>query len=57
MTFDEILGKVREAEDAGATRVVIQGGLYPDLGLEYYEKMLRLIKENFKITIHSFTAT
>ena len=57
LTFDEILGKVREAVDAGATQVMIQGGLYPDLGLEYYEKMLRLIKENFKITIHSFTAT
>ena len=51
LTFDEILGKVREAVDAGATQVMIQGGLYPDLGLEYYEKMLRLIKENFRITI------
>ena len=57
LTFDEIMNKVREAVDAGATQVMIQGGLYPDLGLEYYEKMLRLIKENFKITIHSFTAT
>ena len=37
---------------------MIQGGLYPDLGLEYYEKMLRLIRDKFpSITIHSFTAT
>lgn len=37
---------------------MIQGGLYPELGLAYYEKMLRLIKEAYpSITIHSFTAT
>jgi len=58
LTYDEILDKVRETVEAGGTQVMIQGGLYPDLGLAYYEKMLRLIKEHFpSITIHSFTAT
>ena len=58
LTYDEILEKVRETVEAGGTQVMIQGGLYPDLGLAYYEKMLRLIKEKFpSITIHSFTAT
>lgn len=57
LTYDEILEKVRETVEAGGTQVMIQGGLYPDLGLEYYEKLLRLIKEKYAITIHSFTAT
>ena len=58
LTYDEILEKVRETVEAGGTQVMIQGGLYPDLGLGYYEKMLRLIKMNYpSITIHSFTAT
>ena len=58
LTYDEILEKVRETVEAGGTQVMIQGGLYPDLGLGYYEKMLRLIKTNYpSITIHSFTAT
>lgn len=58
LTYDEILAKVRETVAAGGTQVMIQGGLYPDLGLEYYEKMLRLIRDKFpSITIHSFTAT
>ena len=49
---------MRETVEAGGTQVMIQGGLYPELGLAYYEKMLRLIKEHFPtITIHSFTAT
>ena len=58
LTYDEILEKVRETVEAGGTQVMIQGGLYPDLGLGYYEKMLRRIKETYpSITIHSFTAT
>ena len=58
MTIEEILQKVQETVDAGGTQVMIQGGLYPDLGLEYYENMLRSIREKFpSIVIHSFTAT
>ena len=57
LTYDEILEKVRETVEAGGTQVMIQGGLYPDLGLENYEKMLSLIKSKYDITIHSFTAT
>lgn len=57
LTYEEILEKVRETVEAGGTQVMIQGGLHPDLPLSYYEKMLQLIKKNFDITIHSFTAT
>ena len=57
LSYDEILEKVRETVDAGGTQIMIQGGLHPDLPLSYYEKMLRLIKKNFDIIIHSFTAT
>ena len=57
LTYDQILDKVKETVDAGGTQLMIQGGLYPDLGLAYYEKMLSLIKSRYDITIHSFTAT
>lgn len=57
LTYDDILEKVRETVEAGGTQVMIQGGLYPDLGLEHYERMLSLIKSKYDITIHSFTAT
>ncbi|MBQ6006146.1 MAG: dehypoxanthine futalosine cyclase [Selenomonadaceae bacterium] len=57
LTHEEILQKVRETVEAGGTQLMIQGGLHPDLPLSYYEEMLRLIKKNFNITIHSFTAT
>ena len=57
LDYDTILEKVRETVEAGGTQVMIQGGLHPDLGLPFYEEMLRRIKANFNITIHSFTAT
>lgn len=53
-----ILAKVGEAADAGATQVMIQGGVHPDLGLDYFERMLMAIKRAHPaIVIHSFTAT
>ena len=57
LNHEEILEKVRETVEAGGTQVMIQGGLNPDLPLSYYEEMLRGIKKNFDVTIHSFTAT
>lgn len=58
LSLEEILAKARQAQEAGATQLMIQGGLHPDLGLTYYENMLRRLRENFPaLTLHSFTAT
>ena len=58
LSLEEILAKARQAQEAGATQLMIQGGLHPDLGLDYYENMLRRLRENFPaLTLHSFTAT
>lgn len=47
--------KIKETVAAGGTAVMIQGGLHPKLGLDYYLDMLRSIKEQFDIHIHSFS--
>ena len=58
LTTEQILAKCRESVEAGGTQVMIQGGLYPGLGLDYYLDMLRAIKKTFpQLVIHSFTAT
>ena len=58
LSYEEILEKARETVKAGGTQLMIQGGLHPELGLAYYEEMLRLLKREFPmLTIHSFTAT
>lgn len=55
LSHDEILAKVAEAAAAGATQIMLQGGLHPDLGLDYYTGLLTKIKQNHNITIHSFS--
>ena len=50
-----ILDKVRETVAAGGTQIMLQGGLHPDLGLDYYTDILQAIKRNFSVTIHSFS--
>ena len=57
LTLDEILNKVSETVECGGTQVMIQGGLNPTVGLDYFERMFRAIKSKFDITIHSLTAT
>jgi cyclic dehypoxanthinyl futalosine synthase len=54
---EEILKKVQELIDWGGTTLLMQGGLNPNLPLEFYTDLLREIKKNFpKVQIHSFSA-
>jgi len=50
-----IYDKLRATIEAGGTQVLLQGGLNPVLGLDYYIHLLQSIKQNFDITIHSFS--
>jgi cyclic dehypoxanthinyl futalosine synthase len=47
--------KIRETLDLGGTQILLQGGMNPDLGLEFYTEMLRDIKHHFDIHIHGFS--
>lgn len=54
---DVILEKVRETQELGGTGVLMQGGLHPDLKIEWYEDMLSAIRERFpNIWLHCFSA-
>ncbi|AIF50843.1 cyclic dehypoxanthinyl futalosine synthase [Pelosinus sp. UFO1] len=50
-----IFEKLKETIEAGGTQVMLQGGLNPALGLNYYIDLLTFIKKNFDIVIHSFS--
>ncbi|SNZ13926.1 cyclic dehypoxanthinyl futalosine synthase [Hydrogenobacter hydrogenophilus] len=57
LSKEEILRKVQELVDWGGTTLLMQGGLNPDLPLEYYEDLISSIKERFpQIQVHSFSA-
>ncbi|MBI3679191.1 MAG: dehypoxanthine futalosine cyclase [Acidobacteria bacterium] len=52
-----IFDKIQETADLGGTGVLMQGGLHPDLKIEWYEDLLRSIKERFpRIHLHCFSA-
>ncbi|MFC4637417.1 cyclic dehypoxanthinyl futalosine synthase [Deinococcus hohokamensis] len=44
LDFETISAKIRELEEVGGTRILLQGGVNPDLGLEYYTGLLRHVK-------------
>ena len=51
-----IFQKIQETIDLGGTGVLMQGGLHPDLKIEWYEDLMRSIKQRFKIHLHCFSS-
>src|SRR6201986_616774 len=51
-----IFDKIQETIDLGGTGILFQGGLHPDLKIEWYEDLLRAIKAKFNIWCHCFSA-
>lgn len=56
LTQEEILAKVEEAVSIGATQIMLQGGLHPELPLAWFEDVFRAIKARFPVRLHSLTA-
>ncbi len=54
LTFEELEHKIRETQELGGTQILLQGGLHPDLPLEYYEDMVRFMKTT-GIHVHGFS--
>ncbi len=54
LSQDELAEKIHETQELGGTQILLQGGLHPDLPLEYYEDMLRFMKKT-GIHIHGFS--
>ena len=57
LSFETIFQKIEEMLALGGTGVLMQGGLHPDLRIEYYENLLRSIKLRYpKVHLHCFSA-
>jgi cyclic dehypoxanthinyl futalosine synthase len=56
LTNEEVLKKIQELVELGGTQVMLQGGLHPQLSLDYYTKLLSDIKSRFpQIYLHSLS--
>src|SRR6201981_1541312 len=57
LSIDTILQKIEETIALGGTGILMQGGLHSDLRIDYYENLLRSIKQSFpQIHLHCFSA-
>ena len=58
LSLEEVLEKAAEAVRRGATELHIVGGHNPEVPFEYYEEMLRMLRERFpEVHLKAFTAT
>ncbi len=57
LSYEEIYRKVEEMIEIGGSGVLMQGGLHPDLPLDYYTGLLRELKQRYGIHLHCFSPT
>lgn len=57
LSYEEIYEKVEEMLEVGGSGILMQGGLHPDLPLDYYTGMLRELKQRYGIHLHCFSPT
>ncbi len=55
-SHESIFQRIQETIELGGTGVLMQGGLHPDLKIEWYEDLFRAIKRRFKIHLHCLSA-
>jgi cyclic dehypoxanthinyl futalosine synthase len=52
----EVLGqKLQEVVDAGGVQILLQGGLNPDLRIEWYEDLFRWMKREYGLGLHALS--
>jgi len=52
---EELFAKIEETIELGGDQILLQGGLHPDFKVQWYEELLRDIKQRFpEINIHGF---
>lgn len=53
---DVLMQKIQETVDLGGDQILMQGGFHPKLPIEWYEELLRDIKQQFpQVNIHGFS--
>jgi len=55
LSKEELARKIEETQALGGNQVLLQGGLHPDLGIEYYEGLFRWMKASYGIWIHGLS--
>ena len=58
MSHDLVLERVKYAADQGATQIMIQGGVNPELGIEWFERLFERVARDYpRVDIHSLSVS
>jgi cyclic dehypoxanthinyl futalosine synthase len=58
MSHDEVLARVKYAADQGATQIMIQGGVNPELRLAWFEALFDRVRREYpRVDIHSLSVS
>ena len=55
LTRPQLAQKIEETLALGGNQILLQGGLHPDLGVEFYEELFRWMKDSYPIWIHGLS--
>ena len=56
LEYETLFEKVQEIVDIGGTQILMQGGMNPELPLEWYLELLTLLREKFpQVHLHAFS--
>ena len=58
MSHDQVLERVKHAADQGATQIMIQGGVNPELGVEWFDTLFRRVRREYpQVDLHSLSVS
>ncbi len=58
MSHDMVLERVKFAADQGASQIMIQGGVNPEIGLDWFERLFRRVAAEYpNVDIHSLSVS
>lgn len=58
MSHDDVVGRVKFAADQGATQIMIQGGVNPELGIAWFEELFDRVRREYpNVDIHSLSVS
>ena len=55
LSREELGKKLKEVVDAGGVQILLQGGLHPELRIEWYEDLFRWMKREYRLGLHALS--
>jgi cyclic dehypoxanthinyl futalosine synthase len=55
LSREQLGKKLQEVVDAGGVQILLQGGLHPELRIEWYEDLFRWMKQTYKLGLHALS--